>query len=191
MAARGRPVILATDRFRLRSLKPVDASERWLGWAKDPEVMSPLNVQPVTMSRQDLARHIATSDNQTRYLIGVFDKDSNIQLGFYMIELEEIHRCASFNVVIGEKAWWGKGVVNETRAALLDYFFDERGVEKACGSPLARNIPAVFNYLAQGWRHEGTLRAHRLSVFDGSRLDQYQFGLTRDEWRARRTKAAQ
>jgi len=54
--------------------------------------------------------------------------------------------------------------------------------------PLSRNFPAVFNYKAQGWRHEGTLRGHRRSIVDGTRLDQYQFGLLRDEWRQLRRK---
>ena len=92
-------------------------------------------------------------------------------------------------MVVGEKAWWGKGVVNEARAALLDHFFEQRGIEKACGGPLARNFPALLNYKAQGWRHEGTQRGQRFSVTDGSRLDQYQFGMLRDEWREARAKA--
>lgn len=185
----GKPVLLQTERFDLRSLKPIDASERWLGWARDAEVMAPLNSPAKQMTRDDLASFISGSDNLNRYLIGVFDKTSRIQVGFFMIEVDTAHRLAMFNVIIGEKTWWGKGVVNETRAALLDHFFNERGIEKAFGQPLARNFPAIFNYKAQGWRHEATLRGHRLSVTDGSRLDQYQFGLLRSEWRAARAKA--
>jgi [ribosomal protein S5]-alanine N-acetyltransferase len=81
-------------------------------------------------------------------------------------------------------------VVNETRAALLDEFFNNRGIEKASGMPFARNFPALFNYKAQGWHHEGTFRDHCLSVADGSRLDQYQFGLTKAEWRDMRVALA-
>jgi ribosomal-protein-alanine N-acetyltransferase len=81
-------------------------------------------------------------------------------------------------------------VVNEVRAALLDEFFERRGTEKASGTPLARNFPAVFNYKAQGWRLEGVLKGQCKSVVDGSRLDQYQFGMLRDEWRARKGAAA-
>jgi [ribosomal protein S5]-alanine N-acetyltransferase len=188
---RGRLVELQTDRFKLRSLKPSDASDRWLGWARDSEVMGPLNAPVSNMTRQDLANYIGTSDNNTRYLIGIFDRVSAIQIGFFMIDVDKIQRRATFNVVIGEKAWWGKGVVNETRGALLDHFFEHRDIQKVCGGPLARNFPAVLNYKAQGWRHEGTLRGQCESVVDGSRIDQYQFGLLRDEWsalQARRTR---
>jgi RimJ/RimL family protein N-acetyltransferase len=187
----GRPVQLETDRFRLRSLKFTDASERWRGWAKDPEVMGPLNAPAQDMSLDYLARYASSFDNNARYLIGIFDKGSGAHIGFFVIEVDGTHRCATFNVVIGDKTWWGKGVVNEARAALLDYFFDHRGIEKACGGPLTRNFPAVLNYKAQGWRYEGTLRGQRLSTAGGPRLDQYQFGLLRDEWREKRRKETQ
>ena len=184
----GGPVDVETDRFRLRSLKPADASERWRSWAKDPDVMGPLNALVRDMSLAYLANYAASFDSTNRYLIGVFEKATGAHIGFFIIEMDHVHRSATFNVVIGDKTWWGKGVVNETRAALLDHFFDHRGIEKACGAPLARNFPAVLNYKTQGWRHEGTLRGHRLSTADGSRLDQYQFGLLREEWRRLRQK---
>ena len=183
MPPKGRPVFLETKRFALRSLKPSDASERWMNWLKDPEVMGPLNAPIRKWTAQELMAHIASTDNNERYLIGIFDLTSKIQIGFFMIDVDLFHRRATFNVVIGEKAWWGKGVVNEARAALLDEFFDNRGIDKASGMPFARNFPAVFNYKAQGWRHEGTLRSQALPVAGGSRLDQFQFGLTKDEWR--------
>jgi RimJ/RimL family protein N-acetyltransferase len=189
MRTMGQPVHLKTDRFELRSVTPADASDRWLGWAKDPAVMGPLNMPARVMRREELAAHIASVDNYRRFLVGIFDKVSGMQIGFFMIDVEPLHRCATFNVAIGEKEWWGKGVVNEARSALLDHFFEKRGIEKACGTPLARNFPALFNYKAQGWRHEGTLRGQCLSLTDGSRLDQYQFGLLRKEWRKLRAKA--
>jgi len=186
----GQSIDIATARFRLRTLTPADASARWQDWGKDPQVMGPLNAPVRDMPLNYLANYAASFDNEHRHLIGIFDKASDTHIGFFIIEIDRVHRCATFNVVIGDKIWWGKSVVNETRAALLDHFFERRGVEKAIGSPLARNFPAVFNYKAQGWRHEGTLRGHRLSVNDGARLDQYQFGLLRDDWRKLRKAGA-
>jgi [ribosomal protein S5]-alanine N-acetyltransferase len=182
--ANGRPVLLKTQRFALRSLKPSDGSERWMSWLRDPDVMGPLNAPARAWTSQELRGHIASADNAQRYLIGIFDAASQTQIGFFMIDVDLFQRRATLNVVVGEKSWWGKGVVNETRAALLDEFFQHRGIDKAVGMPLARNFPAVFNYKAQGWRHEGTLRGHCVSVSGGARLDQYQFGLSKDDWAA-------
>lgn len=187
---RGKPVDIRTERFRLRSLTPIDASERWLKWSVDPDVMGPLNVPIQPMSRRELEAYIAGFDNLNRYVIGIFTGAENRFIGFYMITVERQHLTANFNVLIGDKDYWGQKVVNETRAALLDFLFTERGVEKAYGRPLARNFPAVFNYKAQGWRLEGVFHGQVKSVADGSRLDQYHFGMLASDWLARKTGAA-
>ena len=183
-----KPIRLETLRFVLRTLTPRDANARWLGWATDAEVMGPLNVATRAMSATELRRYIAGFDQVAHCLIGIFDKKSEQQIGFYMIDIDPVHRLANFSVMVGDRAFWGQKVVNETRAALLDYVFTKRGVDKAIGRPLARNFPAIFNYRAQGWRLEGILKAHR-TAFDGSgRIDQFEFALMKDEWRALKEK---
>jgi [ribosomal protein S5]-alanine N-acetyltransferase len=179
----GRPVRLQTKRFLLRNMTPNDALERWISWLKDPEVMGPLNTPVRAYAADQLRSYIASGDNNKRYLIGIFDLATQMQIGFFRLEVDPFHRRALFHVVIGEKSWWGKGMVNEAREALLDEFFNNRGIEKVVGMPFARNFPAIFNYKAQGWHHEGTFRGHCISTSGGPRLDQYLFGLTKDDWR--------
>jgi RimJ/RimL family protein N-acetyltransferase len=183
---RGQPINLTTARFIVRSTTPADASDRWCDWSGDPDIMGPLNVPARRMTKQDLVRYISNFDDNRGYLIGIFTKAMSQQIGFFMVEINKLHATASFNLVIGDKQYWGKGVVNEVRAALLDEFFENRGIEKAYGTPLARNFPAVFNYKAQGWKLEGVMRGHCKAVTDDARLDQYQFGMLRDGWRARK-----
>lgn len=186
----GRPISLTTDRLVVRSLAPADASELWGEWYNDPEVMGPLNLPPKRRTVDELARHAADYDDDRRYLIGLFTRANFRHIGLFMVVADKAHATATFNVMIGDKDYWGKGVVNEARAALLDEFFQKRETEKACGRPLARNFPAVFNYKAQGWRLEGMMRGQCRSAIDGSRLDQYLFGMLREEWRRRRGQAA-
>lgn len=186
---RPRPVRVQTERFLLRSMVAKDASERYLGWAADAEVMGPLNVKPLKMSIAQLTSYIGGFDNLARFLVGIFVRDDNRHIGFYVIEIDVLHDVASFNVVIGDKEYWGQKVVLETRPALLDLFFNERGIEKVVGLPLARNFPSIFNYKAEGWTMEGVFKAHRRSFIDGKRLDQMQFAMLKDVWRARRVSA--
>jgi RimJ/RimL family protein N-acetyltransferase len=93
-------------------------------------------------------------------------------------------------VLLGERDWWGRHVVVETRAAILDFLFERAGMEKVAGRPFTRNVAAVASYNAMGFRCEGILRS-QMRCFDGSRLDQYFFAMLRDEWRdARRATGA-
>jgi RimJ/RimL family protein N-acetyltransferase len=178
-----------TERFTLRTHVPGDASERWASWLMDIEVMGPVNTELRQLSVDDLKRYIQRFDQEIRLLIGIFDKATKLHIGFYQIDRNPYHRTAKLNVIIGDKSYWGRKVVLETRAALLDHLF-ATGTEKAIGSPLARNFPAVFNYKAQGWRLEGIMKGQVRHMSSNARLDQYEFGLLKDEWIALKKKAA-
>ncbi len=182
---KNRPVDISSERFRLRSAVIADASPRWMSWAADPEVMGPLNAPPVQMPLSTLQQFIAEHDNERSYAIGIFTR-TGLQIGFYEIICDLNHMSAEFKLLIGDKAFWGQNVVNETRAALLDHFFDYRKFEKAVGLPNARNFAAIRNYKAQGWRLEGIQRGQVKSVVDGRRIDQLMFGMLASEWRAQR-----
>lgn len=185
-AARGGLPRLDTERFYLRALTPADASERWVAWLGDSEVMGPINTRLRQPSLAQLRAHIASHDQVRRLFVGIFDRSQDRHIGFYRIDLDPKHGLATFNVLIGDKAYWGRRTVLETRAALLDHLFRRMGIEKAVGMPLARNFPAIFNYRAQGWSLEGVLKAHRAAADGSGRLDQLVFGLTKAAWIARR-----
>lgn len=104
----GQPIDIETERFRLRALKPTDASARWQSWGNDLEVMNPLNAPVREMPLDYLANYASSFDNEHRHLIGIFEKATGVHVGFFIIEVDRVHRCATFNVVIGDKAWWEK-----------------------------------------------------------------------------------
>jgi len=184
----GRPLYLESRRFHLRSLNRADATDRYLKWAADDEIMAPLNTVAKALPREELIRYIEGFDNDANFLLGIFDRESGLHIGFYQVNVDKVNRAAMTNVAIGDKAYWGKRVVLETRAAIIDFLFDTLRLDKINGLPFAQNHPAVYNYKAQGFTLEGVLRKHRLSRDGTSRLDQCQFGLLREEWPEHRSK---
>ncbi len=183
-----RPHKLETTSYVVRTLAPQDASENWLRWSRDPEIMNPINTPLLTMTRDQLMAYISGFDQDKRWLFGIFDKATRAHIGIHQISVSKVQRTATFNVLVGEKEFWGRNVVLETRAALLDFFFDKVGIEKAIGQPLARNFPMIFNYRKQGWTLEGVLRGHCRAASGEGRIDQYQFGLLREDWKAIRAE---
>ncbi|HSE76617.1 MAG TPA: GNAT family N-acetyltransferase [Alphaproteobacteria bacterium] len=186
----GTPLAIATPRYVLRSLRASDVDETFVGWAADPEVMVTLNLPPRQITREDLVKYVERFDNRARFGLGVFDKDSKKLIGFYAVYCDMRNGLAQTNVCIGDRDYWGKKVVLETRGALIDFLFGVLKVNKIWGTPLARNFPSLFNYKAQGFTCEGVLRQHRRS-FSGGWLDQYMFGLLRSEWLARKQGGGQ
>jgi len=179
-----RNIRLKTDRFVIRTLRDTDASEVMASWLADADLMKNVNHKPQRMSLLQLRRYISSYDQATRLLVGVFDAASEKPVGYYFIDINPTQRRATFNVVIGDRDYWGKRTVLETRAALMDYMFQYCVVEKLIGGPLARNFPAVFNYKAQGWKLEGLMKSHVLSASGTGRIDQYQFAMLKEDWQA-------
>ena len=187
--APGTPVRLPTKRCVLRSLTRQDVGERYAGWLRDPEVLAMLNNRNLRMTEEQLIAYVERFDNRANFHLGIEAAGGGPLIGFYSVYCDPPNGVAQTNVMVGDHDYWGKNVVLETRAVLLDFLFDVVGVEKVYGMPLARNVASVFNYRAQGFHCEGILRQQRRGP-EGERLDQLFFGMLRSEWHEKRAKPA-
>lgn len=185
----GQPLRLETEHYVVRSMQHQDVCDDYLAWTKDEEIMTGVNSAPATMTIDDIHKYIDRFNNKTSFHFGVFLKGTGRLIGFYSCYWERRHNLASTNVVIGDKAYWGKGAVVETRDAIIDFMFGRLKVGKIWGNPMCRNIPSVFNYKAQGFRCEAVLKRHRVSP-TGERVDQFMFGLLPEDWAAHKAKRA-
>lgn len=177
-----KPINIETERFLLRSLTADDISPEWIAWLDDPEVLDTLNTKPRHHTKESLARQLSQYDNWKHYQIGIFTQGEEHHIGLHEMNLNRNKGLMQVNVMLGDKAWWGKGVVAETRNALLDHFFLDQGIEKAYGTPLARNYRMIFNYKNQGWVVDKVLEGSATCHKTGHRIDQYRFVMTRERW---------
>ena len=187
----GTPVRLTTKRFVIRSMIPADVTPRFLRWQSDPQTREGQNTHRKNTKMQEAKQIVAKADNRRIFYLLIGATFAETPIGLYTVKADLDNLVAETMVVIGEKSYWGKGVVLESRAALIDFLFDQHGMHKIVGRPHARNLASIFNYKAQGFTCEGVLREQFKSVADGSRLDQLEFGLLRDEWHASQRKITQ
>jgi RimJ/RimL family protein N-acetyltransferase len=181
----GKPVELETENYILRSLTAADITEDYVAWWNDDEIMEGLARPRAPMSKMQHQRRMTKQfDNRKSFHLGVYDKNMNLLVGFIAIFINPFHRVASTNVVIGNRAYWGKNIVLETRGEVIRFIFEELRMDKISGKPMARNAASVFNYKAQGFVTEGILRKE-WRFEDGRRMDVAVFGLMRGEWEAR------
>ena len=179
----GQQVSLETVRFKVRSLRPSDAGERYLSWIADAEAMGALNMPARTLSEQDLRAHIAEFDNRTRYLIGMFDKETRLHFGIYVIDVMLVHRLAKLQYLIGDADFRGIGALRETMAGLITHLFTRRGIEKITAQVATDNAPSIAALEAVGLRKEGEMRGEIRAFDDGRRIDQLFFGVLHNEWK--------
>lgn len=161
-------------------------ARRSLPWTDDAEVMAPMQQRAGGWLLRRWRRTFPRFDDKRHFCLGIHDKADDRLLGYHIVALQD--GAALLGVVVGERAWWGRGVVAETRAELIRFLFETVGVARIWGAPSARNVPSIYNYRRLGFAYEGVLRGHR-GAPGGGRADVAVFGLLRGEWLASRSPA--
>jgi RimJ/RimL family protein N-acetyltransferase len=184
----GQPVKLELPRATLRSLEVDDVDHRYLGWLQDPEVVRYQNARFEDVSERKLQEFVAGHDNDKTFLLGIFDHHSGLHIGNHRTVCDLNHLRAHIGVMIGDKNYWGSGIVAETRAALLGFLFQARGIHKVCGSVYSDNVASVYNYQALGFEAEAIRVSHVVS--NEHRCDLIEFVLFKDTWAKRQERTA-
>ncbi|MDJ0951557.1 MAG: GNAT family protein [Alphaproteobacteria bacterium] len=182
----GMAINVQTEHYVMPSMTVDDLTDEVVAWFSDPEVMD-LVALPMNLTREQLAGLVRQTNNNTFFMLLIRDKETNAPVGIYRIWRDLPHESARTAVIVGNRDYWGKKVVLETRAGLLVVMFDLFGVHKVVGAVYARNHAAIFNYKAQGFRCEGVFRKHERG-HDGEWLDVMQFAMLREEFEAARRR---
>lgn len=176
----GAPVHIETNGFILRSLTTADITPRFVQWINSRELLSGLNLPALNFTREKLAQFIASFDNRTSYIIGIFDRKNQLLTGFYTLDVNPTHRTGNITTGLGEHAYEGKGVLWATIDALLDHFFAYRDVDKITARVLANNRRMLFNFVgAPRFVFEARLYKECMGI-DGKRTDLLLFTTFKD-----------
>lgn len=97
-----------------------------------------------------------------------------------VFNVDEASARAEVGYVLG-KAHWGRGLMREALAALLDHAFDHLQMRRLEAFADSRNAPSDRLLRRLGFTREGTLRQRW--VIKGETRDSTVYGLLRGEWR--------
>ena len=120
---------LETERLTLRTMAREDVTDEFVSWLADPEVMQGLNLPRQRLTRVQAVRWVLGYDNRNRFFLGIHLQEVGL-IGFFTVNCDPKHMTAETAVVIGEREHWGKDIVLEGRARLLDFLFDELSMHK-------------------------------------------------------------
>lgn len=183
-AARFRPIELETDRFRLIPIRPLSQVLPTLHWTGDRDAFANLGWRTTGWTRRRWWRHLRHQTRRGRMCHGIWPKAGGPCIGLHIVNVSGFG-SASVAILIGDKDWWGKGVVAEVREVVLADCFDRLKMERIAAYANVRNLASVYNHRKLGFVHEGTLRLAAIDS-DGAREDVLVFGMLRAEWLARR-----
>jgi RimJ/RimL family protein N-acetyltransferase len=173
-------ITITGDHIILRPLNKADIENR-LRWFNDPDVRKTL----ILSERFELEKTICwfekmqADDSRLEFVIETTEKTPIGIIG--LAGIDSTHRTAEIYLVIGQKEFWGKGVMLEAECLLIDWAFNSSGLEKIWAEARPENIASVITMKKIGFHVEGTLYSEK--VVDGKRIDVLRLGLLKNNFK--------
>lgn len=166
----------------LRGLEESDINERYLGWLNDFEVTRYLESGRQPSDLADLRAYYENAKNDPkRILFAICDKETGQHIGNASLgDLHWVHRRASFGIIIGEKAFWGRGYGTEVARLIIEYGFRRLNLHSIYLGVLANHTSAIRSYEKVGFQRDGLDR--EASWTDGAWHDVYRMSILAREY---------
>lgn len=182
------PVYVETPNFYIRTMRADDATDRWSAWFGSAYVREALNMDDRPRTKDDMLAYIAGHDQRSKLMVGVFDKTNGLLVCIGSAQVDWQRGNYLFSTVIVEAAYRNAGVMTELTPPFRDYFFDVLGLKTSTATALATNT-VICSFLEKtGWTLTQTLKNHTRRHSDGAMIDLRLYLLTREAWRAWKSK---
>lgn len=174
-------LVLYTERLCLEPLRLKHATQKYVSWLNDPEVYKYLESRggQTINTLKEFVNHQVTNKV---YIWAIIDKSLNQHIGNIKIDpINYTHKFGEYGILIGDKAYWGKGFAREASKAVLNYFFSHNNyLRKINLGVVKNNVDAINLYNKLGFKKEGYLQRHL--VYDGSEEDVIRMAIFREDF---------
>ncbi len=160
---------IETSRLILRPFVKEDAEPMFRNWASDPEVTKFLSwptYQSVDNANYILDTWLPQYEDNTFYQWAIELKDIAEPIGsISVVNSDDRVDMVEIGFCIG-KNWWGQGIMTEAFQAVIDFLFDEVGVQRIEAGHDPNNPASGAVQRKCGLKYEGTFR-HRIRSNQG------------------------
>ena len=149
-------------------------------WFNDPEINKTLVLQEELELSKTISWFTKAKSDQTRIDFTIEDisgKPIGVA-GFREIDKSEFSAC--IYIVIGEKEYWGKGIMYEAELLLVDYGFKHLGLSRIWGNVLEYNVASYITMKKIGFHRDEVL--HQKYVKDNNFIDIYRLSILKNEF---------
>jgi RimJ/RimL family protein N-acetyltransferase len=168
------------ENVRLRRMEKKDLANK-VKWFNDPEINATLQLDEPLRLDKTLEWFDKIKDDQSRMDFAI-DTADNEPIGLAgLVHIDRLHRTAEIYCVIGEKKYWGKGIMYKVECILISRAFKEMGLEKIWACVYPSNIASIITMKKIGFKIEGTLRKEK--IIADQRTDIIRVGLLKEEFR--------
>lgn len=175
MNIRGKKVMLRAPEMR-------DA-EMLNKWANDPEIWRLLGGWHFPYAAESTQRWIGAlnSNNMCSQVFCVEDTEAGLIGTANLLEIDWKNRHASHGMMLGDRAFRGRGFGRDAVMALMRYAFDELGMERLDSGMVELNERSINFYTRScGWEFEG--KRKNWYFRNGRYYDLVMVGITRNRY---------
>lgn len=152
---------IETERLILRRLVMEDAEDMFNGWCNDPEVGRFLTWPPhgdIEVTKGLLTEWIAQYEKGDYFNWAIELKEAGKAIGnISVVSLREDIAAAEIGYCMC-RAYWGQGIMPEALKAVMDFLFDEVGMNRVAAKHDVKNPKSGRVMEKAGMKTEGILR---------------------------------
>lgn len=116
---------LEGDSIYLRTLHDDDVQGSYSGWLNDPEITAYNSHGRFPMTEEKLRSYISyAKSSNVDLILGIIDKKTTKHIGNISLQnINWIDRNAEIAFLLGDKTFWGKGIMYEAGKLLINHGF--------------------------------------------------------------------
>jgi RimJ/RimL family protein N-acetyltransferase len=168
---------LETPNYRLRTLTVADVDGNYRHWLNDQEVVRHNSHGRFPQTAETLKHYVQSVAQQTgQIVLAIIDKKTEQHIGNISLQqISWVDRSAEIAFLLGEKSFWGKGVMLEAGAKLIEHAFGTLNLHRVhCGTS-SENEAMQKLALKLGMTQEGIRKE---AIFNGGNYhDLIEFGI--------------
>jgi [ribosomal protein S5]-alanine N-acetyltransferase len=158
-----------------------DVSGRWWEWLNDYEVTAFMNkgIERNTPKKQLLFfQNVMASEKDI--VMAICDLNTDQHIGTVALHNINDDGIAQFGIILGEKAYWGKGVGSEAWKMMIHYGFEQLKLKSIYTKVFSENIAALKIAKKCGFKEEKRLVGEL--VKNGIKYDRILIQVKRCHW---------
>lgn len=173
---------LVGKRIYLRPLKRTDLDDHYMEWFNDKEVSKFSSHAIFPYTEDDMLEYFEESKKSITMLpFAIIFKKNDKHIGNVSLQnINWVFRSAEFAIILGDKAYWKKGLGYEVGKLILDYAFERLNLNRVhCGTSV-ENIGMQQLAIRLGMKQEGR---RRQAIYKwGKYADIAEYGILRSEY---------
>jgi len=171
--------IIRTPRLIIKSLCVDDISKKYIEWLNDKEVNQYLETRFQVQDNQSCLEFVKRmQEDANEELFAIYTNNNNEHIGNCKLgAINKFHHTAEISFFIGSKSFWGAGYATEVVSHVVQYGFENLGLEKITAGCYESNKGSKKVLIKAGFEVEGFRKGQ--VVFGSQREGVYNLGIVK------------